>query len=368
MLKRTYEWLRVVDPNPDNATVESRSKSVGELLGRLDQAKDRGLLGTFLTAAVAGFDGRFEPDAPQIATVVEAIRKYQPAFPSDLSENALELRITCALTVGELLARGPKKGREAERLVAAMLILTGVGVRPADEGKHLRELAAELAGEAEKVVRGEAFEKRTCPALDLAALETLDPQGDVPTFWKSLLPILRDCFEVAELRSRADREELEVLWWFYNAYSETLSKPLASLPGDVALLACGAEVADRVLLPPHPGVSEMVADAVLRNRKRPELSARSFGTLVAAWDEPSRKLLVPANEASRWIALAFPALLPLTWLSVRHTESRGAGGWEGEFQQKTGIIPTQETALAVLAKQAFLERAAQRLIAEGGGA
>lgn len=368
MLKLAYEWLRIVYPKPDNGIVEARTKSVGDLLGRLDQANDRELLGAFLTSALAGFEGRLDPDAPQIGTVVESIRKTQPAFPSDLTENALELRVTCALAIGELLVNGPGEGRASERLAAAMLVLTGGGLRPEEEGRHLRSMAAELARVAEAAIRDRAMEMRSRPEFDLGELDAIDSQGDLPTFWSALLPALRNRFELAEDRSRADREELEVLWWLYSAYSEALGRPLASLPGNVAVLACGVEVGDRVLLPPHPGASEMVADAVLRNRKKSEFGPRSFASLAADWDDPARKLLVPGDESCRRFALTFPALLPLTWLAMRLTESRGARGWEGEFEQRIGIPPSHEYDLPTFARQAFRERVAQRLISEGGGA
>lgn len=366
MLKKTFEWLRVVDPKPDNQAVEGRTKAVSDLVAKLDQAKDHRLLGAFLTGALAGFEGRFEPDSHPVTSVVESIRKFQPAFPSDLSENALDLRVSCLLAVGELLTRNPKKGPQADRVLAASLLLAGSGLRPEEEGKHLRDILSELLAEARKVVQDRAIEARTRHDLDLSQLEGITPDGDIAAFWKDLLPALLDCFGVVEDRAKADREELEVLWWFYNAFSESFGKPLASLPADVAALACGAEVGGRVLLPPHSGLIEMVADAAARGRKKPEIAARALTSLASAWDEPARKLLNPPDPGSRKFALEFPALLPLSWLSVRMVESRGAAGWEEEFERKTAIPPSREVVIPGLAKQAFRERVAQRLIAEGG--
>jgi hypothetical protein len=187
----------------------------------------------------------------------------------------------------------------------------------------------------------------------------------LPGFWRQLSPILRNLFAAAEERARSDREELEVLWWFYNSYSETLGKPLAAVPADVAALACGAEVGRRVLLPPHAGVAEMIAGAVLRNRKKPDLSAKPLAKLVSGWDEAARKVLLPAESSVRQFALDFPALLPLTWLSIRLYESQSASGWEEEFGLRASIPAGGEVGPAALARQAFWERVTQRLLAEG---
>ncbi|SIN69837.1 hypothetical protein SAMN05444166_0210 [Singulisphaera sp. GP187] len=366
MLKKTFEWLRVVHPKPDNQAVEGRSKAVSDLLGKLDQAKDHRLLGAFLTGALAGFEGRFEPDSNPVTSVVESIRKFQPAFPSDLSENALDLRVSCLIAIGEILTRGPKKGSQTDRVLVASLLLAGIGLRPEEEGKHLRDILSELLGEARTVIQNRALEARTRNDLDLSQLERITPVGDIATFWKEFLPVLVECFGVVEDRAKADREELEVLWWFYNAFSESFRKPVASLPADVAALVCGVEVGGRVLLPPHSGLIEMVADAATRGRKKTEVAAKALAIIASAWEEPARKLLDPQDPESRNFALEFPALLPLSWLSIRMVESRGAASWEVEFEQKTAISPSNAVVIPGLAKQAFRERVAQRLIAEGG--
>lgn len=234
------------------------------------------------------------------------------------------------------------------------------------EGKHLRDVISELLAEATRVIKDGALEVRRRDELDLSSLEEIAPDSDVSSFWNELLPVLRECFNVIEDRARADREELEVLWWFYNAFSESLGKPLAAMPGEGAAFVGGVEVGDRVLLPPHPGIADMVADAVVRDRKKGEVAARTLGRIASVWDDSVRKLLPPADQDARQFSLNFPALLPLSWLSIRLVESRGAAGWEGEFERKTAISPTHEVNLQKLARQVFRERVAQRLLAKGG--
>lgn len=365
MLKKTYEWLRVVHPRPDNEIVEARTKAVTELLGKLDAADDEDLLGALATAAVAGFEGKFDAHSVPVATVVESIRNHQPAFPADLTENALELRITCALALGELVTRAMKKGQQANAVLAASLLIAGSGLRPEERGKHLRAATSELLAAAREAVQTRATEVRERDVFDLRPLEEYNPPGDLPTFWRQLSPILRDLFAAADKRARSDREELEVLWWFYNSYSEMLEKPLGAVPADVAALACGAEVGRRVLLPPHAGVAEMVAGAVVRDRKKPELAAKPLAKLVSGWDEAARKVLLPTVSSARQFATDFPALLPLTWLSVRLDESHGASGWEDEFGRRASIPAESEAGPGALARQAFWEQVTQRLLVEG---
>lgn len=365
MLKKVFEWLRVVHPKPDSATVEARTKAASDLLTTLDEAKDYELLIAVTSAVVAGFEGQFDSHSIPVQTVVEAIRKYQAAFPSDLSENALELRVTCAIALGELLTRD-NRSEEQSPLLAACLLLSGEGVRPAEKRKHLRGVLNELVAEAEKLLEQEAASVRQPAPFDVTRIEKLAPQGDVATFWRELQPALRDCLRALDQRTRSDREELEVLWWLYNGYSTVLGKPLAELPADVAALACGSEVGARVLLPPVPGVAPMVADGAGRGRKKPELAAKKLAKLAAGWDAPVRQLLVPEEKASADLARTAPPLLPLTWLTMRLEESDGAAGWEKEFSRKTGLSPELELTPPALAAQVFREKVAQRIYDETG--
>jgi hypothetical protein len=366
MLKRTFEWLRVVEPRPDNQLVEGRSKAVAELLAQLDQARDDRLLGSFLAGAIAGFEGRFEPDSHAVAVLVASIRKFQAAFPSDLTENALDLRVSSLLAIGELFARAPKKGTQADRTLAAALVLSGSGIRPEVEGRHLRQVLAEVLSEGDRVIQEAAVKARARQDLDLSEFDEVTATGDTVAFWNELRPILSGFFEVVEERAKADREELEVLWWFYRAFSESFQKSIASLDPFAAALASGVEVGGRVLLPPHSGLIEMVAEASVRGRKKNETAAKALATVAAAWGEAERRILVPTERAVRDFVLEFPTLLPISWLCVRLVDSGGTPGWEREFESKTGIPADLDLAPSLLAKQAFSERVAQRLLDERG--
>jgi hypothetical protein len=179
MLKKTFEWRRVVHPKPDNQIVEGQTRAVTELLGKLDDADDEDLLGAFATAAVAGFDGKVDTHSGPVATVVEGIRNHQPAFPADLAENALELRITCALALGELVTRVRTKGQQANAVLAASLLIAGSGIRPEERGNHLRTATTELITAAREAVQTRAVEVRERDELDLGPLQEFSPPGDL---------------------------------------------------------------------------------------------------------------------------------------------------------------------------------------------
>ncbi|MFO0842334.1 MAG: GTPase-associated system all-helical protein GASH [Gemmataceae bacterium] len=368
MLSKTFEWLRVAVPKPDNAAVESRTKTVADLLATLDQGEDVSLLGELVTAAVADPAARFATDSRLIKTVVEAIRKYQPAFPGDLSENALEVRATCALTVGELIVRAPRKGQRADRTLAAALVQSGLGIRPDEAGKHLRAVMSDLHGAARDYSQQRAVAVRTRDPFDADKFDEVPQTGDVAGFWNSLKPVLKGAVEAIQAQRKIDREEVEVLWWFYNGHAVALGKQLADLPAQAAAVACSIEVADRVVLPPHQGLEPMVAEAVNRGRKAADLASRALSKVVSGWEGPVLQLAVgSADGEAAGTAQSFPALFPLTWLCRRLSETGGGSGWGKEFAAKTGLPADLALTAGQVATQMFRERVAGRLLIEEAG-
>ena len=130
MLKNTYEWLRAADLKPDDQVVANRTQAVQELLTRIKKSEDYELLTQCVAAVVGGFENRFIAESNTVQTVVDCIRKFQPAFPAALSENGLELRMCCALSVGELFGEADRGTSEHEALIGALLLVAGVGARP----------------------------------------------------------------------------------------------------------------------------------------------------------------------------------------------------------------------------------------------
>ena len=367
MLKNTYEWLRAADFKPNDQVVANRTQAAQELLSRIKKSEDYDLLTQCVAGVVGGFENRFTTESSTVQTVVDCIRTFQAAFPAGLSENALELRICCALSVGELFAEADSGASGHHSLVGALLLVAGLGARPPETRKHLADVFSELGQSARQFLQGAQIGARERPQLNWKQLDSLTPANlDLATFWGQFLPALKQVFAAVEQQGQMDREELEVLWWLYNGTSERLGGPIRSLPASVAAFAIGREVADRVIPPSLAGVGELVSHAVARDRTSAQLKAKPLGRIVADLDEPSRKLLLPTEEQKETRALirnSAPSL-PLSWLCLRLEESGGATGWESEFRTKTDLQADQEFTPAQLASQSFNERVAQRVYAQ----
>lgn len=363
MLKKMFEWYRIVNPNPDDTILEKRKLAVTELIKRLSESEDYNLLIACTSGVANGFETNFKQESEIVEAVVGLIREHQPAFPVDLSENALELRACCAIALGEILTQNEnqdKVAREDAELVASLFV-SAIGIRPKITQKYLRVVIQALEQISFGVLESIAQDRRQRTAINYDGLDKVPPNANIPAFWDGLRPILKSYFSLIDRQNAADREELDVLWWLYNGFSEIVNQPLIALSPAIAAICCGAEIADKVLLPPLESVRQMVLQATERGRKRSALVAVPLTEIAAEWKEKILSTLIPTNTGPQEIIKRFPPLFPLSWLCSRLQESQGSPGWSQEFKLKTGIPASQSCEPGKIAMQAFNERIAQRV-------
>lgn len=363
MLKKTPEWYRIVNPRPDDETIEKRKLAVTDLIERLSAAEDYQLLVPCAAGVSNGFESGFNQDSPLVQAVFECISSHQPAFIGDLSENALEYRVCCAIALGEILTRDEAEGGipQEDAQLAGSLFVSAMGMRSKVTMRYLQIVLQDLEDVAFSALERTAAARRQRRGLNLQGLDKLEVPGDIPTFWQNLLPQLKACIENLEQNAAMDREELDVLWWLHNGFSETVDQPLVALAPGVAALCCGAEVANQVITPPLETVRQMVLHASEKGREKSELSELPLEQMVGQWEDRIWNLLAPTDSDLRQVAQDFPALFPLSWLCLRLRDSQGTSGWNQEFTLKTGLDPTQSYRPGRIAFQAFNERVAQRI-------
>ncbi len=366
MLNKMPEWYRMVSPKPTDEMIGKHKLAVKDLTERFAAAEDYTLLVACTAGVANGFENGFGQDSPLVGAVSECISSHQPAFVPDLSESALQYRACCAVALGEVF-----KGDEDEEYdfstaaeVTASFFVSAMGLRPQVTQKYLKVVLQDLRESAVLALERAAGVRRQRQGLDLAPLDDIPVPADPASLWEALRPQLKACFETLRQEADVNREELDVLWWLYNGFSRTFDRPVVGLPSGVAALCCGAELADRVITPPLNNIRQMVLQAIDKKRKKSELSAQPLEKMVGQWDDKTWNLLAPSDTGLGQLTQDFPAVLPLSWLCLRLSQSQGAPGWNEEFKLKTGLDPARTYTPAELALQAFNERVAQRIYSE----
>jgi hypothetical protein len=215
---------------------------------------------------------------------------------------------------------------------------------------------------ADTVLERMAVERREIEADPLKTLDAIPNSTDPAALWKGVRPAVENCFKDLHNQLTLQREELEVLWWFFSRFSRHAGKSVQEVSAGAAAMCCGVELAERTVLPPLVSTRYMVRRAVEDGRKKGQLSAKTLVDVVAEWTTPIAGILAPKGNVSEEIASEYPWLLPLSWLSSRLMESGIRSGWESEFELKTGVPASTSLSPCDWAVQAFNERIAQRII------
>ena len=355
MLRRTFEWYRIVNPTPTSEIIENRKAAALDIVTAIDGAEDWDLAFNCASGVVAGFEAGFTQDSHVVESLVGAIRAHDASFPEDLTENALELRVCAALAVGEILERN---GNEV--VVIGSVLRSGFGVRSPRPARFLKQMVSELTVASAKALSDEAELRRQRLRSIGKNLKELAEPSDIEMAWNNLVPAIRAALDEVGKQSAMDREEINVLWWMFAGTSTTTGQQFADMPVGAAALCCGAELGSQCLLPPTASHEAMIRRAYETGRKPDDLTRRTIESIAANWTAPMQSALVP-DEEDRDLAMNHPALFPLSWLCSRLLASNGSKGWAAEFKGCTKI-PARCTRSSVdWAIQAFRERTALRV-------
>jgi GTPase-associated system helical domain len=365
MLEKTFEWLRLVHPDPTDDMVTLRNLIVSGILSRLQKTEDINEACSLASAAFAGLSSSIPGDVKFAETLVNLTREHHPAFPSDLSENALDLQLSSLLAVGELLspASTETKWRKANLAIAAFATASHQ-LRPQQTQHHLAKIQSEIVRLAESVLALASHKVRERPQISVDVFETVDVPADAPALWKELKPILRRQLKVLQRAAAIEHDELEVLWWIYNAYSQTFDKRLDDLSAFEIALSAPIELVDRALCPPPPSIRGVIRGLVSAAEKTNDKKGKTLDTAVNAWGSAGIKALFPLQPSILGQITLAPKLMPLTFVASKVEQSGVSDGWGSEFQAKTGLLASAKVTPTILADQLFAERTAQRLLAE----
>lgn len=344
MLNKLPDFYRIVNLDPSDALITQRREAISTFLEQFSRPELR-----YGCADIAAFGVGPTPSQPQVEaakSMIAAIQVSQPSFVNDIGANAVDLRVFAGVALGEYLET---QGDGA----TAALVISALATRPLPQERYLSGFVSALLDVARQASEGKGQEERERPTLESVALQGTD----LASLSKGTSSALTSFIEGVNKNLRADREELEILWYVFGDYSATLDAPLRSLDVPQRIFASASELAELVILPPGKGSTQFLHKTIKEDR---QLTLRH---LIEPCTPPLFESVARRRTASATVLTHHPALLPLTWLSCRRIDSNLAAGWETEFEQKTHISVSDERTAWNWAAQVFNECVAARLLA-----
>jgi hypothetical protein len=216
---------------------------------------------------------------------------------------------------------------------------------------HLAKLVNDVIAVAERSLSLASKELRTRKEIPDVAIKGTD----VPSLVREANTSINDLVQILRGNLRADREELDVLWWVFGGRSTQTGHRFDAMREGERALAAATELSDRMLMPPISAASHLLSSLV---PDAPELSATQ---LVAQLSKDALSAFLLQRDAVAPVLNAHPALLPMTWLSARLLDSDLSPGWQHEFERKTQIKSDSARSPTRWAHQLFDELVARRL-------
>lgn len=265
MHKHTIDWIRQVELTADTALAEKRWGTAEKIAKKLNRARVIELLRLFLFPANS-------TDFTKAFT--DELVGLDPEF--RVTDNIQHLRLMAGLVMVSIF---DEPSHEADAFA--------LGIRaasfPCDRAQPVQPA---MVGEAEQYLLKEAGRLRLddfatdgtqlTKRLAARAKAVTDAQatGDPnkhnasnEAFRESVIETISEGHSRLGERLQQLAEELALLWWVFNEYSDELQAPLAELSPQAYALAAASEAAKRThIMPPPPCIGPLL-DRALRNCK-----------------------------------------------------------------------------------------------------
>src|SRR5262249_59485 len=153
------------------------------------------------------------------------------------------------------------------RLMSA-IVCAGLLNKPPSGPKHLQTMLGELVGLCAAANDRGAELRRTRSSIR-ESVQGLSETADPAALGRETRSVLTKVAQAADRNAAIDREEVDTLWWAFNAFSRTAGQPFAELSVGDAAIRAGHELANLVLLPPLPS-TKLLARRVLATGRDPK--------------------------------------------------------------------------------------------------
>lgn len=350
MLGQIADHSRIVNPTPSDAFVKQRRAAVEKLVA--DGSVSVENLEAFVEFAVFGVPStRGKRHTAATDALVAAIQDSQPSFAADVDANHLDLRLVAGVMIGERLRSEPS---DEWNVYIASLVISALLLQPMPKEIYVARLIEDLvkAAKASLAVTSKRLrERRPWPTKEM--LDAAGPEASAPA--KNGKSALDTFFEVVASNAKADREELDVLWWAFGGRSARTGERFESMADSERALIAATELSDRMLMPPISTAEHLLGSLVTEDTQL------SLAELLRHVRKETLLEFVTKKAGVQTVLESQPSLMPLTWLATRLIASELSSGWEAEFEKRTKLKTDTPVSLGNWARQLFAESVAQRL-------
>lgn len=355
-------WYSTVDFGDSPTRVQTRAAGVSKAVRRLTYDRCGSLLDLVLAQPNA-----LEGSGADLLR--RTCREADPAFPISGNENELTLLADIVLAIA---MDRPKENELAGKVAALICSALANGARDMSSTTDLLSRARDVVQRQSRLLRRRPRlpkkPTRYAPNLDFtrcfADLSNPSDIGELQKLMQRVSHRISANIQQASIAARAEREalerhirlqdeELDLLWWASNGFSETLQQSFSEIEPGTRTLISATEAADRTQYVPGPcSIIGLLERAGLSGEK--EISVEEVINAVS----PAHRRSICTSDLS-----AHSAHTPLHLALEMKEESPDSDTWSGHWSARTkidGALKRRECEIAHLFYQ-------ERLVLEAYG-
>lgn len=375
MLEKLADWYKVVSIDADSALIGKREKAIKKIIEMLEGGKNKDALQLAAVESIVSKSGVNDELAEQM---IKKIKQHDKTYTSDPNKVQMELKVICAVAIGEIMQNGDSTGWTSTLLAGCLTSALGIRKKPSEE--KYGDILTKLLVLANKTLENNAIQVRDASeeapedkSLNISnRFSTLqhkleqEPPPDHHHLWKKLSPDIQSIFQIQQdnyqqtvdfLSSNLSivMEELNILWWHYGGRTRNTHEIFSSMsPGRCVLLTAHDMVQLLVHIPPSTAFIHLLGDAVLKGRDDTTKKV-SLTTIIDNWDIETLNTIDILSENSDLISTN-PVIFPISWLIDRFYKDGSISSWKQIFTQKTGISSSTKLELTEWSSQIFREQ------------
>lgn len=360
-----YEWYQITNLHLDEEMFQKKKKVVDTLKGELLKPDNEDLLFDCVMTACCEIK-IINPESKYITEAINTFKSFQITFPINISENSLELKVASGIILEDLLTeKDSDVVGDSLKTKISLFILSSLGlIKITELGKYLEDRIKNLRDLAESHIELKARELRHREPIDFSIIDDSKLPADQDA-WDKFRSEISDVLYEIEQQTKADREEIELLWWFQNGESLLSNELLSSISIESIPIIAGLEVAELTIYPPLKSSLRIIEKAISKDRNDKKLLGKEFKDFVIKKANDQWIQLSIQDEEIRRIIIKYPSIFPLSWLGMRIKENKGiTPGLMDEFETRTGILQSSIVTPVEIGHQVFREKLSTKAITE----
>ncbi len=358
MLSKVADWSLLTSPAVNDEYIQKIISSVNEVVAVATDGDHEEYIAMLVSFVLSNVEREDKKNKAFFDWILSVIRKYQPSLPSSLPISSPEIKLISSLALGEIISRDWHDVESDYSHLSAVLFASGVGLADISHEHYRKLIVDELRETCDSIIEKKSSSTRTSRDAPELNLNKFNANGALPDIVSAIREEFGSVFKYIEnidTKLQQSQEELEILWWLYNSFSETHKKYLKDLPIFLSAICCGAEIGNKVSVSAPLKVRVLVSQSVLRNRKASSLAMKSLKDIVPIFDKCTMDMLTPLNQNIKNFALDHPSLFPVLWINQRLVESQGTAEIAREFTVRSGIDIETKVAPDKFAVQVYNE-------------